>query len=48
MTNTAKIRSVTVGIFDNAQDLNRVDKRLAAAGFEDTVYDQAIAAEIAE
>ena len=28
-----------------SQDLNRVDKRLAAAGFEDTVYDQAIAAE---
>jgi hypothetical protein len=33
--NRARSESVVVGIFDNAQQLNRV----AAAGFEDTVYD---------
>ena len=41
MTNTAKIRSVTVGIFDNAQDLERAVERLA----EDTVFDEEIVAQ---
>ena len=45
MKNSAKIESVIVGIFDNAQDLERADKGLAAAGFEGTVYDEAIVAE---
>jgi hypothetical protein len=45
MTNTAKIRSVTVGIFDNAQDVERAVERLAAAGFEDTVFDEEIVAQ---
>jgi hypothetical protein len=45
MRNSAKIESVIVGIFDNAQDLERAGERLAAAGFEDTVYDEAIVAE---
>jgi hypothetical protein len=35
-----------VGIFDNAQDVDNVTKRLAAAGFDGTaVYDEAIVAE---
>ncbi|HEY5703986.1 MAG TPA: hypothetical protein VIS96_00255 [Terrimicrobiaceae bacterium] len=34
--------TTNVGIFDNAQDLERAVERLAAAGFEDTVYDEAI------
>ena len=37
--------TVIVGIFDNSQDLEQADERLAAAGFEATVYDEAIAAE---
>ena len=45
MKNSAKIESVIVGIFDNAQDLDQADERLAAAGFEGTVYDEAIVAE---
>jgi hypothetical protein len=44
MKSDAKIPSVTVGIFDNVQDMERAVKRLAAAGFEDTVYDEAILA----
>jgi hypothetical protein len=31
-----------VGIFDNARDLDKAVERLARAGFEDTVYDEAI------
>jgi hypothetical protein len=31
-----------VGIFDNARDLDKAVGRLARAGFEDTVYDEAI------
>jgi hypothetical protein len=31
-----------VGIFDNARDLEKAIERLARAGFEDTVYDEAI------
>jgi hypothetical protein len=31
-----------VGIFDNARDLDEAIERLAGAGFEDTVYDEAI------
>jgi hypothetical protein len=34
-----------VGIFDNAGDLDKAVVRLARAGFEDTVYDEAIVAE---
>jgi hypothetical protein len=33
-----------VGIFDNARDLDGAIERLADAGFEDTVYDEAIVA----
>ena len=40
----AKITTI-VGIFDNGRDMDQAVERLAAAGFEDTVYDQAIAAE---
>jgi hypothetical protein len=46
MTNTAKIRSVTVGIFDNAHDLEQAVAQLASAGFDGTaVYDQPIVAQ---
>jgi len=44
MKSDAKTPSVTVGIFDHVQDLERAVERLAAAGFEDTVYDEAILA----
>jgi hypothetical protein len=38
----ATIRSVTIGIFDDARDVARAVERLGAAGFEDTiVYDGA-------
>ena len=44
MTNRAKIRSITVGIFDNAHDLEQAVAQLASAGFNGTaVYDEAIA-----
>ena len=33
--------TTTVGIFDNARDLDKAVERLARAGFEDTVYDEA-------
>jgi hypothetical protein len=40
----ATIRSVTIGIFDDASDVARALERLGAAGFEDTiVYDGATA-----
>jgi hypothetical protein len=43
MKSAAKIRSVTVGIFDNAHDLERAVAQLAGAGFDGTaVYDEAI------
>jgi hypothetical protein len=43
---TAKIRSVTVGIFDNAHDLEQAVAQLASAGFDGTaVYDQPIVAQ---
>jgi len=46
MTNTAEIRSVTVGIFDNAHDLEQAVAQLASAGFDGTaVYDQATMAQ---
>jgi hypothetical protein len=44
MKSDAKTPSVTVGIFDHVQDLERAVERLAAAGFEDTLYDEAILA----
>ncbi len=34
-----------VGIFDNGRDMDQAVERLAAAGFDDTVYDEAIVAE---
>jgi hypothetical protein len=40
-----KNSSVIVGIFDNTEDLDRADKRLAAAGFDGTVYDEAVVAD---
>ena len=33
-----------VGIFDNARDLDKAIGRLARAGFEDSVYEEAIVA----
>lgn len=44
MGSDARTRSVTIGIFDNVQDLERAIERLAAAGFEETLYDEAIVA----
>jgi hypothetical protein len=40
------MESVIVGIFENAQDLDRADKELAAAGFEGHVYDEAVLADL--
>ena len=34
-----------VGIFDSASDVDKVVERVAAAGFDGTVYDEAIVAE---
>jgi hypothetical protein len=45
MSNSANRESVIIGIFDDSQDLNRADQQLAAAGFEGTVYDEAVEAE---
>ena len=39
------MESVVVGIFDNSQDLERADKRLAAAGFEGAIYEESVGAE---
>ena len=40
----ATVRSVTIGIFDDARDVARAVERLGVAGFEDTiVYDAATA-----
>ena len=36
------LMTTIVGIFDNARDLDKAVERLARAGFEDTVYDEAI------
>jgi hypothetical protein len=36
--------TTTVGIFDNARDLDKAVERLACAGFDDTVYDEGIVA----
>jgi hypothetical protein len=44
MKSDAKTPSVTIAIFDNVQDLERAVERLAAAGFEDTLYNEAIVA----
>jgi hypothetical protein len=41
----AMLMTTTVGIFDNARDLDKAIERLARAGFEDTVYDEAIVGE---
>ena len=45
MNDAAKMETVIVGIFDDSQDLERADKRLAEAGFEGAVYDRAVGAE---
>jgi hypothetical protein len=45
MKNTAKMRSLVVGIFDSVVDVDRVLERLATAGFESGVYDDAVVAE---
>jgi hypothetical protein len=37
--------TIIIGIFDTARDLDKAVERLARAGFEDTVYDEAIVAE---
>jgi hypothetical protein len=44
---TEKRKSLTtiVGIFDDAWNVEKAIGQLAAAGFEDTVYDEAIVAE---
>ncbi|MGA7391156.1 MAG: hypothetical protein WBW78_00715, partial [Terrimicrobiaceae bacterium] len=34
--------TTVIGIFDNAYDMEKGIERLARAGFEDTVYDEAI------
>src|ERR1700704_5546541 len=39
------LMTTSVGIFDNAGDLDKSVRRLVRAGFEDTVYDEAIVAE---
>ena len=41
-----KVSAMTtiVGIFDSTRDMDRAVERLAEAGFEDTVYDDAIVA----
>jgi hypothetical protein len=45
MKDPTKVESVIVGVFDNAQDLEEADKRLAAEGFEGAVYDEAVGAD---
>jgi hypothetical protein len=45
MKDPAKMESVVVGVFDNSQDLEEADKRLAAEGFEGAVYDEAVGAD---
>ena len=45
MKDPAKMESVIVGVFDDSQDLEEADKRLAAAGFEGAVYGAAFGAE---
>ncbi len=39
------LMTTTVGTFDNARDLDRAIERLTRAGFEDTVYNEAIVGE---
>ena len=41
----AMLMTTIVGIFDNARDLDKAIERLARAGFEDTVYNEAIVGE---
>jgi hypothetical protein len=45
MKDAEKMESVIVGIFDDSQDLEEADKRLAAAGFEGAVYGAASGAD---
>jgi hypothetical protein len=45
MKDTAKIESILVGLFDDAQELERAAERLAAEGFEYTIFDEALATE---
>ena len=45
MKTISKIQCIIIGIFDNAWDMDQAVERLAAAGFDDTVYDEAIVKE---
>ena len=45
MRDAAKIESILVGIFDEAQELERAAERLAAEDFEFTIFDEALATE---
>jgi hypothetical protein len=45
MKNIMKSRPLVVGIFDDERNLNRAVERLAAEGFEDTVFDEATVSE---
>src|SRR3977135_2225512 len=45
MKTISKIQCIIIGIFDNALDMDQAVERLAAAGFDDTVYDEAIVKE---
>jgi hypothetical protein len=45
MKTISKVQCIIVGIFDNAWDMDQAVERLAAAGFDDTVYDEAIVKE---
>ena len=45
MKDPAEIESVVVGIFDDSQQMEEADKRLAAAGFEGAVYGAAFRAD---
>ena len=45
MKDPAEIESVIIGIFDDSQQMEEADKRLAAAGFEGAVYGAAFRAD---
>jgi hypothetical protein len=45
MNNTGKIECIFVGVFDEAQSLDRAAERLAAEGFEYSLLDEATARE---
>jgi hypothetical protein len=45
MKTISKIQCIIIGIFDNAWAMDQAVEQLAAAGFDDTVYDEAIVKE---